>query len=107
PGRRCPRGTGATGDNRPPLLALARLLQAAGHRVRVLASDETGASARRAGLEVTSYRTAPQPDTSVAFEAQMPIVLRTLSGAEIADDVQARIEEARPDVLVADCMLPA
>jgi UDP:flavonoid glycosyltransferase YjiC (YdhE family) len=99
--------TWASGGNLPPLLALARLLQAAGHRVRVLASDATGASARRAGLEVTSYRTALQPDTSVPFEAQMPIVLRTLSGAEIADDVHARIEEARPDVLVADCMLPA
>jgi UDP:flavonoid glycosyltransferase YjiC (YdhE family) len=99
--------TWASGGNLPPLLALAGLLRTAGHRVRVLASSATHEFARRAGLEVTAYSTAPQPDTSVPFEAQMPNVLRTLSGVEIARDVRAVLEETGADVLVADCMLPA
>jgi UDP:flavonoid glycosyltransferase YjiC (YdhE family) len=99
--------TWASGGNLPPLIALARLLGAAGHRVRVLASSATLEPARREGFEPVSYRTAPQPDESVPFEAQAPTVLRTLAGGEVARDVRAVLAETRPDVLVADCMLPA
>ena len=33
--------------------------------------------------------------------------MRTLAGVAVAEDVRAVLAEARPDVLVADCMLPA
>jgi UDP:flavonoid glycosyltransferase YjiC (YdhE family) len=99
--------TWASGGNLPPLLALARQLHAAGHRVEVLTSSATLEPARRAGFEPVSYRTAPHPDESVPFEAQAATVLRTLAGVEIARDVRAVLAETRPDVLVADCMLPA
>jgi UDP:flavonoid glycosyltransferase YjiC (YdhE family) len=99
--------TWASGGNLPPLLALARLLRAAGHHAHVLASSATLEPARRAGLEPVSYRTAPQPDESVPFEAQAATVLRTLAGVELARDVAAVLAETGPDVLVADCMLPA
>jgi UDP:flavonoid glycosyltransferase YjiC (YdhE family) len=99
--------TWASGGNLPPLLALARLLRAAGHRVQVLASDATRAPARRDGFESVAYRAAPQPDVSAPFEAQAARVLRTLAGVEVARDVYELLEETRPDVLVADCMLPA
>jgi hypothetical protein len=39
--------TWASGGNLPPLLALARLLRAAGHRVHILASSATSEPARR------------------------------------------------------------
>src|SRR5215211_2600095 len=99
--------TWASGGNLPPLLALARLLRAAGHRVRVLASEATREPAWRDGFEPLAYRAAPQPDMSVPFEAQAASLLLTLAGVELARDVLELLEEARPDVLVADCMLPA
>jgi UDP:flavonoid glycosyltransferase YjiC (YdhE family) len=99
--------TWASGGNLPPLLALARLLRSAGHQVHVLASSATQEPARRDGFEPLVYRSAPQPDTSVPFEAQAADLLRTLAGVEIALDVREVLEEATPDVVVADCMLPA
>jgi UDP:flavonoid glycosyltransferase YjiC (YdhE family) len=99
--------TWASGGNLPPLIALARLLREAGHRVHVLASSATLAPARREDFEPVTYRTAPQPDESVPFEAQAATVLRTLAGVEAARDVAAVLAETGPDVLVADCMLPA
>jgi hypothetical protein len=91
----------------PPLLALARLVCAAGHRVRILASNATREVARRDGFDTFGYRSAPQPDTSVPFEARAADVFRTLADIEIARDVRDVLEERRPDPLVADCMLPA
>jgi UDP:flavonoid glycosyltransferase YjiC (YdhE family) len=99
--------TWLSGGNLPPLLALARLLRAADHRVNILASSGTAEPARREGFEPIAYRNAPQPDTSVPFEAQAAEVLRTLSGVEVARDVREVIAETKPDLLVADCMLPA
>jgi hypothetical protein len=43
--------TWASGGNLPPLLALAGLLRAAGHRVQVLSSDATHEPALRDGFE--------------------------------------------------------
>jgi UDP:flavonoid glycosyltransferase YjiC (YdhE family) len=99
--------TWASGGNLPPLLALAGLLRAVGHRVQILASSATREPARRDGFETFGYRSAPQPDTSVPFEAQAADVLRTLAGVAIARDVRDVLEQTRPDLLVADCMLPA
>jgi UDP:flavonoid glycosyltransferase YjiC (YdhE family) len=97
----------ASGGNLPPLLALARLLRAAGHRVHILASSATHEPARQEGFATFAYRSAAQPDTSVPFEAQAANVMHTLAGVEVAHDVRAVLADARPDVLVADCMLPA
>jgi UDP:flavonoid glycosyltransferase YjiC (YdhE family) len=99
--------TWASGGNLPPLLALARLLHAAGYRVQVLASTATRGEAQRDGFGLVGYRTAPQPDVSLPFEAQATNVLQTLAGVEIARDVREVLRESRPDILVADCMLPA
>jgi len=99
--------TWASGGNLPPLLALAGLLRVTGHRVGVLASSATYEPARRDGFVTFAYRSAAQPDPSVPFEAQAANVMRTLAGVAVAQDVRAVLAEARPDVLVADCMLPA
>jgi hypothetical protein len=99
--------TWASGGNLPPLLALAALLREAGHPVHVLASNATRHPEVQNGFEPHPYPTAPQPDTSVPFEAQAATVLRTLAGLDIARDVRDLIEETKPRLLVADCMLPA
>jgi UDP:flavonoid glycosyltransferase YjiC (YdhE family) len=75
--------------------------------VRVLASTGTSADARAAGFETFRYRRAPQPDLTVVFEAQAERVMRDIAGAAIAFDVHGLLVETRPDLLVADCMLPA
>jgi UDP:flavonoid glycosyltransferase YjiC (YdhE family) len=62
--------TWAPGGNLPPILAVASLLAARGHEVTVLASGATHDAAERRGLAVTGYARSPDPDTSVAFEAQ-------------------------------------
>jgi UDP:flavonoid glycosyltransferase YjiC (YdhE family) len=99
--------TWAGGGNLPPLLALARVLRAAGHRVDFLASDATREPARQENFEPLAYRTAAQPDMGVPFETQAERVLRTLAGVELACDVRDVLEETRAEVLVADCMIPA
>src|SRR4029453_17384731 len=53
--------TWASGGNLPPLLALAGLLRAAGHRVHVLSSDATREPALRGGFGPFAYRTPPRP----------------------------------------------
>jgi UDP:flavonoid glycosyltransferase YjiC (YdhE family) len=99
--------TWASGGNLPPLLALGGLLRRAGHRVQILTSTATQEPARRDDFETIAYRTAAQPDTSVPLEVNAADVFRTLAGVEIARDVGEVFAEARPDVLVTDCMLPA
>jgi hypothetical protein len=95
------------GGHVPPLLAVAGLLAAQGHRVRVLASDATRPAAEHAGFEVVGYRCGLDPQTEVAFERQADRVLATVAGPEIAADVQEQLIATDPDLLVADCMLPA
>ena len=87
--------TWASGGNLPPLLALAGLLRAAGHRVHVLSSDATREPALRDGFEPFAYRTAPQPDTSVPFEERGGGTAAH-AGVEIAHDVSDVLEEGRP-----------
>jgi hypothetical protein len=99
--------TWASGGNLPPLLALARILRSAKHRVQVLTSSATDEDARRGKFETVAYRAAPEPDRSLPFEAQVPEVLQTLAGVDIARDAYDVIEETRPDMVVSDCMLPA
>jgi UDP:flavonoid glycosyltransferase YjiC (YdhE family) len=99
--------TWAPGGNLPPLLAAARLLVARGHEVTMLASAETRAAAERAGLPVLGFRRSPDPNVRVAFEIQAERMMSTAAGAEIALDARDAVDELRPDLIVADCMLPA
>ena len=99
--------TWAPGGNLPPLLAAARLLLARGHEVTMLASAATRAAAERAGLPVAGFRRSPDPDVRVAFEAQAERMMSTAAGAGIALDTRDVVDELRPDLMVADCMLPA
>jgi len=95
------------GGNLPPLLSVAGLLAARGHRIRVLASGATRPAAEQAGFEVVGYRRSPDPRTDVTFESQTDRVLATIAGPEIAADVRGVLTETDPDLFVADCMLPA
>src|SRR5215217_3302954 len=99
--------TWAPGGNLPPLLAAARLLFARGHEVTMLASGETRAAAERAGLPVVGFRRTPDPNVRIAFEAQAERMMSMAAGAEIALDTRDAVDELRPDLIVADCMLPA
>ena len=73
----------------------------------MLVSGETRAAAERACLPVLGWRRSPNPDVRVAFEVQAERMMSTAAGADIALDTRDAIDERRPDVLVADCMLPA
>jgi UDP:flavonoid glycosyltransferase YjiC (YdhE family) len=99
--------TWGPGGNLPPLLAAARLLAGRGHEVAVLTSEETRAAAERAGLRVVGFRRSPAPDVGVAFELQAEQMMATAAGIEIALDTRDVIEELGPELIVADCMLPA
>jgi UDP:flavonoid glycosyltransferase YjiC (YdhE family) len=99
--------TWGPGGNLPPLLAAARLLVPRGHEVTMLASAETRAAAEWAGLPVVGWRRSPDPNVRVAFEDQAERMMATAAGAEIALDTRDVIDELRPDLVVADCMLPA
>jgi UDP:flavonoid glycosyltransferase YjiC (YdhE family) len=97
--------TWAPGGNLPPLVGAARVLRARGHDVTVLASGETAGAA--AGFRVLRYGRVADPDVRVAFEAQAAAMMAAAAGVDVAFDVRDAIVHARPDVVVADCMLPA
>jgi LmbE family N-acetylglucosaminyl deacetylase len=73
----------------------------------MLASAETRAAAEWAGLRVVCWRRSPDPNVRVAFEDQAERMMATAAGAEIALDTRDVIDELRPDLVVADCMLSA
>jgi UDP:flavonoid glycosyltransferase YjiC (YdhE family) len=99
--------TWAPGGNLPPMLAAASVLDRRGHEVAVLCSGETRDAAERLGFEVTDYRRSPDPDVTVAFEAQAELMMATMAGAEIALDAREALDQLQPDLAVVDCMLPA
>src|SRR4029450_6216508 len=99
--------TWAPGGNLPPMLAAASVLDRRGHEVAVLCSGETRDAAERLGFEVTDYRRSPDPDVTVAFEAQAELMMATMAGAEIALDAREALDQLRPDLPVVDCMLRA
>lgn len=99
--------TWGPGGNLPPTVAAAVILSRRRHHVSVLASGETRGAAEAAGLPTVSYRRAPDPDVGVAFEQQAETLLATAAGEEIALDTRDAIDELEPDLVVADCMLPA
>jgi UDP:flavonoid glycosyltransferase YjiC (YdhE family) len=95
------------GGNLPPLLAAGKLLAAREHRVCVLASAATRQPAVDAGFEVASYRRARDPNMDTAFEQQAAQLMATAAGSELALDVRDIVAELRPELMIADCMLPA
>src|SRR5215207_9096140 len=99
--------TWASGGNLPPLLAAAGLLASREFAVDVLASSATRADAERRGLATHAYRRAPEPDLSVPFEARAGRFLAQAAGVELARDVHELAQGLAPDLLLADCMLPA
>ena len=99
--------TWGPGGNLPPLLAAARLLVDRGHDVAVLASAATRSAAERAGMAVVGFRRSTGPDVRVPFEDQADHMMATSAGMEIARDTSDVLEELHPDLIVADCMLPA
>jgi UDP:flavonoid glycosyltransferase YjiC (YdhE family) len=99
--------TWGPGGNLPPMLAAARVLAGRGHHVTVLGSRETRGEAERLGFPVLGYRRTPDPDTSVAFESQAGRLMAIAAGADVALDCRDAIDDARPDLAVVDCMLPA
>jgi UDP:flavonoid glycosyltransferase YjiC (YdhE family) len=96
--------TWAPGGNLAPLLAVASLLAARGHHVELLGSAATRPGA---GVRTHAYRRAPDPLTDIAFEHQAGAMLATAAGPALALDVRDVLLETGPDVVVADCMLPA
>ena len=99
--------TWASGGNLPPLLAAASLLASREFAVDVLASSATRADAERRGLATHAYRRAPEPDLSVPFEARAGRFLAQAAGVELARDVHELAQGLAPDLMLADCMLPA
>jgi UDP:flavonoid glycosyltransferase YjiC (YdhE family) len=97
--------TWGPGGNLPPLVGAARALRGRGHDVTVLASGETAAAVGE--FRVLRYTRVEDPDVRVAFEAQAAAMMATAAGAALAFDVRDALAAARPDVVVADCMLPA
>ena len=99
--------TWASGGNLPPLLAVAEDLSNRGLVVDVLASGATRVHAARRGMPMLPYRTAPEPDQSVPFELIAAQLSGQAAGLAVARDVLDTVRSTSPDLLVADCMLPA
>ncbi len=58
-------------------------------------------------MPVVGYRRSSDPNVHVAFEDQAACMMATAAGAEIALDTRDVIDELRPGLMVADCVLPA
>jgi UDP:flavonoid glycosyltransferase YjiC (YdhE family) len=99
--------TWAGGGNLPPLLSIAQLLAGRGCAVRVLTSRATQKAAEAGGLHVVPYTRSPQPDMTVAFESHAAEFMAMMAGPEIASEVRENLNQPEPQLLVADCMLPA
>jgi UDP:flavonoid glycosyltransferase YjiC (YdhE family) len=62
---------------------------------------------RAAGFEAKRYSRAPEPAVDRSFEANPERFTVPAAGLELAADVREVLDDERPDLLVADCMLPA
>ena len=95
------------GGNLPPLLGAASVLARRGHKVTFLASERTRAEVERMGFPATAYRRTAEPDTRIPFERQAEQIMATAAGVDVALDARDVLENVRPDLAIADCMLPA
>jgi UDP:flavonoid glycosyltransferase YjiC (YdhE family) len=99
--------TWGPGGNLPPMLAAAECLARHGHEVVAMASRHTRDPLEVRGFQWVGFRRSPDPDVGVAFEAQASEVMATIAGLDLALDAREAIDEVRPDLIVADCMLPS
>ena len=95
------------GGNLPPLLGAASVLARRGHEVTFLASERTRAEVERLGFPARAYRRTAEPDTRIPFERQAEQIMATAAGIDVALDARDVLEDVRPDLAIADCMLPA
>lgn len=97
----------APGGNLPPMLGAASLLAKRDHDVRFLASGATRTAVEQLGFQATGFERTPDPDTSIAFEANAEPTMATLAGPDLALDARDAVDDLHPDLAVVDCMLPA
>lgn len=91
------------GGNVPPLLAVASVVAAAGHHVRVAGHACLADDVTRSGLPFEPYRHARPWDSA---REQSPLKwVPMFNDRNIADEVDRLCAERRPDVAVVDCML--
>lgn len=95
------------GGNLPPLLGAASVLARRGHEVTFLASERTRDEVERLGFPASAYRRTAEPDTRIPFERQAEQIMATAAGVDVALDARDVLEDVRPDLAIADCMLPA
>src|SRR5581483_10641261 len=91
------------GGNVPPLLHIARELQARGHEVTVLGHGSQSARFEAAGIPFAPRRHAPRWSRTSDYE--LPELFGQFVDGGAAEDVDELIEEWRPDAVVADCLL--
>ena len=107
------------GGNVPPVLGLARRLAARGHDVRVLADPCLRGVAEAAGARFVPFtrhftREGRAEDLIGDWKAKTPVgaLKRTLEGVLfgpariVAEETRRAMEGARPDVVVADVLMP-
>jgi UDP:flavonoid glycosyltransferase YjiC (YdhE family) len=98
--------TWGPGGNLPPMLGAAECLARRGHEVAAMGSGHTRGAFEGRGFQATGFLRSPDPDVGIAFEAQAAEVMAMTAGLDLALDARDAIEEVRPDLIVADCMLP-
>ena len=99
--------TWAPGGNLPPLLAAAGLMEARWPRRTGARVSGHQAFVERAGFGVLGYSGSPEPDARIAFERRADAMMATAAGLDIASEVRQVLADARADLAIVDCMLPA
>ena len=107
------------GGNVPPVLGVARRLAARGHGVRVLAEPCMRAAVEEAGARFVPFtrhftREDRAEDLIRDWDAKSPVdaMKRSLEGLVfgpapvVAEETRREIERERPDVVVADALMP-
>lgn len=99
----------AGGGNVVPAAGLARTLARRGHEVGVLGPASLRRRFERAGSTFCSLRRARPPGDAATnnFDDSWLGWSRFIGGRALAEDVVARLEEDRPDVVVLDAFLSA
>jgi UDP:flavonoid glycosyltransferase YjiC (YdhE family) len=96
------------GGNVPPALAIARQLQARGHRIVFLAHAQQKGVIEEAGFEFTAFTEARAWDHSKPSSAVRTIsdYAYAASSRRMMQDFLAGARDQKADVAVVDCMLP-
>ncbi len=98
--------TADMGGNVPPTLAVADALVARGHGVAVAGLPPGGTALPRRELAAATAVAAAVRGEGTA-SGDLSALLRLMGGRATTAATRALVESERPDVVVADCMLPA